>query len=83
MLLLVCGCGKYSEKDVVKDLENKIKKADSYKLTGELQVLNNDDVYNYDIEVSHKKDNYYKVSLINSNNNHEQVILRNSEGVYV
>ena len=83
MLLLVCGCGKYSEKDVVKDLENKIKKADSYKLTGELQVLNNDDVYNYDIEVSHKKDNYYKVSLTNKANDHTQVILKNDDGVYI
>ena len=83
LLLLVCGCGKYSEKDVVKDLENKIKKADSYKLTGELQVLNNDDVYNYDIEVSHKKDNYYKVSLTNKANDHTQVILKNDDGVYI
>ncbi len=49
MLFFVCGCSKHTEKDVIKDLENKVKKADGYKLSGELQVLNNDDVYNYDV----------------------------------
>lgn len=70
-------------KDVVKDLDNKINKANAYKLDGNLEIVNNDEVYNYKIEVSYKKDNYYKVSLTNVNNNHTQVILKNNDGVYV
>lgn len=83
LLLLVTGCGKYSEKDVVSDLEKKINKASSYKIDGDLEIVNNDDVYNYDIEVSYKKGDYYKISLTNVSNNHTQIILKNKEGVYV
>ncbi len=79
----VTGCGKYGENDVVKDLNKKIKKTDAYQLEGELEIVNNDEVYYYDIEVSYKKDNYYKVSLTNKANDHTQVILKNNDGVYV
>lgn len=80
---LSTGCGKYGEKDVIKDLNNKINKADAYKLDGDLEIVNNDEVYNYNIEVSYKKDNFYKVSLTNVNNDHTQIILKNDDGVYV
>lgn len=83
MLFLVSGCGKYTEKDVINDLKKKIEKATSYKLGGDLEIVNNDDVYNYDVEVSYKKGDFYKVSLTNTANNHTQVILKNKEGVYV
>ena len=80
---VIVGCGKYDESDVVRDLDNKISKLDAYKLDGELEIVNNDEVYNYDIEVSYKKDNYYKVSLTNVSNGHNQIILKNDDGVYV
>ena len=35
------------------------------------------------ILLSHKEKDNYKVSLVNTVNNHEQIILRNSDGVYV
>lgn len=82
-LLLVSGCGKNSETSVINDLEKKINKASAYKVTGVLEIVNNDEVYTYDVEVSYKKDNNYKVSLTNQANNHTQVILKNSDGVYV
>ena len=80
-ILFITGCGKYSEKDIVEELRKKIK--DSYRLTGELVISNNDDLYNYEVDVSYKKDKYYKVSLTNTNNNHTQVILKNDDGVYI
>lgn len=79
--LFITGCGKYSEKDIIKELSNKIK--NSYKLDGELAISNNDDLYNYEVSVSYKKDKYYKVSLTNTSNNHTQIILKNDEGVYI
>lgn len=82
-LLLVSGCGKNSETSVINDLEKKINKASAYKVTGVLEIVNNDEVYTYDVEVSYKKDNNYKVSLTNQANSHTQVILKNSDGVYV
>lgn len=83
MLFLVSGCGKQTEKDIINNLEKKINKASSYKISGDLEIVNNDDVYNYDVEVSYKKGDFYKVSLTNTANNHTQIILKNSEGVYV
>lgn len=83
MSFFMIGCGSYGEKDVINDLSKKIDKGKGYKLNGELEILNNDEVYSYDVEVSYKKSNLYKVSLTNKANNHTQVILKNNEGVYV
>ena len=77
MLFLVSGCGKQTEKDIINNLEKKINKASSYKISGDLEIVNNDDVYNYDVEVSYKKGDFYKVSLTNTANNHTQIILKN------
>lgn len=81
--IILTGCGKYSQKDVIKDLEKKMDKTSAYQLEGNLEIVNNDDVYNYKVEVSYKKDDYYKVSLTNTANNYEQIILKNDDGVYV
>lgn len=83
VLVLLCGCGKYGEEDVVRDLDKKISKLSSYKLEGDLEILNNDEVYNYLVDVSYKKDNNYKVSLTNTSNDHTQIILKNKDSVYV
>lgn len=77
------GCMKYGEKDVVKDLSKKIEKLDGYYLNGELQIINNEDSYLYDVEVAYEKDDNFRVSLKNKTNNHEQIILKNVDGVYV
>ena len=81
--LLLIGCGKYGEKDIIKDLRKKIDKNSGYFLTGELEIINNEDSYVYNVESSYKKENNFKVSLKNKINNHEQIILKNEEGVYV
>lgn len=83
LILLSTGCGKYTEDDIIKDLEKKINKLSGYRLEGNLEILNNEEVYNYDVDVSYKKDDLYKVSLTNTSNNYEQIILKNKDGVYV
>lgn len=82
-IFLLSGCGKYGEEDVIKDFSNKVEDAKAYYVEGSLELVNNDDVYHYDVEVAFKKDNYYRVSLTNTSNNHTQVILKNDDGVYV
>lgn len=81
-IFLLSGCGKGNQ-DVIKELNNKINKSKSYFITGELEIINNEDTYLYDVEVSYKEENLFKVLLRNKTNNHEQIILRNSDGVYV
>ncbi len=81
--LLVTGCGKNSESDILSDLDKKVNAGKGYVMTGTLEVLNNDDIYNYEVETAYKKDDYYKITLTNTSNNHEQIILKNDDGVYV
>ena len=85
-ILIIIGClfitGCSSNKNIRKNIINKFNN-NSYKLKGFLSITNNDDIYNYDVEVGYKKDNYYKVTLTNKANNHVQVILKNDDGVYV
>ena len=88
LFLFVCcltltGCAKYNQKSIVKELEKKFVKSSGYKVIGNLTVNNNDEIYNYDVKVDYKKDNLYKVELTNTANDHTQVILKNTDGVYV
>ena len=82
-VFLLSGCGKNSESSIIKDLEKKINNSKSYYIEGTLEIVNNEDLYTYDVKVSYAKGDNYKVNLTNKVNNHEQVILRNSDGVYV
>ena len=81
--LFLTGCGKYSEGNIIKSIENKLNKSNGYMLSGELSINNNDENYTYDVKVYYKKKDYYKVILTNNSNSHTQVILKNRDGVYV
>lgn len=81
--IVLTGCGKYTEKDLEKDLKKKIEGSKAYHLTGNLTMYSNEEKYKYDVEVSYSKDNNFRVKLLNKTNNHEQIILKNEEGVYV
>ena len=83
MLFALTGCGKKGADDIIKDFDKKISSAKTYQVEGTLQITNNDDTYNYDVTASFEKTNKYRVSLVNTSNNHEQIILKNEEAVYV
>lgn len=83
MVLLVSGCSKVNKESVVKKFTKKVNTADSYFLSGDLELRNNDEIYNYTVEVSYEKKSFYKVSLKNKSNNATQIILKNEDGVYI
>jgi len=83
MVLLVSGCSKVNKESVVKNFTKKVNTADSYFLSGDLELRNNDEIYNYAVEVSYEKKSFYKVSLKNKSNNATQIILKNEDGVYI
>lgn len=83
LCLFIVGCGKNNINDVKNNVINKVNSLKSYEVVGKLEVVNNDDVFNYDVVVDYKDKDFYKVSLKNVANNHEQIILRNDDGVYV
>lgn len=82
-LLFLTGCGSVSEKGLRNGFIKEVDGLKSYQMKGELSLTNNDDVYKYDVEVAYKKDDNYRVKLLNKANSYEQIILRNDEGVYV
>lgn len=45
--------------------------------------MSNEELYHYDVIVDYMKGDFYKVDLINKDNKHEQIILKNEDGVYV
>lgn len=83
ILLLVTGCGEKSGEDVVKSVSDKVSESSSYNLKGNMEIYTNEETFTYSIEVDFLKDNFYKVKMVNQTNNHEQIILRNSDAVYV
>ncbi len=83
MVLLVSGCSKENQENVMKKFVKTIQNTDSYYLSGDLELRNNDEVYNYEVEVSYEKKSFYKVALKNKANDATQIILKNEEGVYI
>lgn len=86
ILIVICSvflvaCSKSS--NALKEITKNINNSNSYYLEGTLEVMTGDDSSFYNVKVSYKKDNLFKVSLTNQINNHEQIILRNTDGVYV
>ena len=82
-VISLSGCGKDDKKTVLDKLRKKVNNVNGYKLEATMELINNEDSYKYDVTVSYKKDNNYRVSLRNKSNNHEQIILKNKDGVYV
>lgn len=82
-IFTLVGCSMKKSGNVLEKLEKKLKNADSYYVEGTMEIMNNEDTYTYDVKVAYQKKDYYRIELVNKLNNHEQVILRNNEGVYV
>ncbi len=83
ILLTICGCKSTKPTNVIEKFQNKVADSKSYYLKGTMQIIGDEDTFNYDIETVYLKDNNYKVTLVNQVNNHEQIILRNNEGIFV
>lgn len=83
ILLMTTGCGKIDSADVVKEFTDTVNNSKSYVLKGTMEIYSDEDTFTYSVEANYLKDNFYKVLLVNQTNNHEQVILRNADGVYV
>lgn len=82
LLLVVTGCMN-NKKDVISMFDKMVNSLDSYRINGILSISNNDDTYSYDVDVAYKSKDNYRVSLVNKSNNHEQIILKSNNEVYV
>ena len=52
------GCFGSKKGDVVEDFTNRVQKAKAYHINGELEIVNNEESYLYDVDVSYKDDDY-------------------------
>lgn len=82
-ILCLTGCGKIKDSDIVGSFQKSFDKCKGYQLSGQLEVVSNDDTYQYDVLVDYQKDDFYKVSMINIANQFEQIILKNQDGVFL
>ena len=83
VLFTITGCKTVNDENVLKEFSKILNETKSYTMEGSMRLLSNNEEYNYDVYVEFLKGDYYKVSLLNKNNATEQIILKNSDGVYV
>ncbi len=83
MCLFLTGCGSYKLEDAVNDFTKSVENSKSYKLNGTMEISSGEELFTYNIDANFLKNDFYKVTLVNQTNNHEQVILKNKEGLYV
>lgn len=83
ILLFTTGCGEYKLEDAVKEFTKDVENSKSYKLNGTMEISNGEEIFTYSIDTYFLKDDFYKVVLVNQTNNHEQIILKNKDGLYV
>ena len=82
-LIAMCTVGCAKNKDVISKMKDNINNMTSYHVKGELELVNNEDIYRYEVDVSYKEPELFRVSLKNINNNHVQILLKNNDGIYV
>lgn len=82
LFLMISGCGKVSDNNIKDNFIKNIEKRNTYLVKGTMDIISNEDTFSYNI-VAAKSNNYYKVELVNTINNHEQIILKNNDGVFV
>ena len=80
---LMCGCSKNNYKNIVEELNKKIEKTNSYQITALLEIFRNEEKFTYDVISTYKKGEFFKVELTNRTNQHNQIILKNDDSVYV
>ncbi len=77
------GCSKTDSKTIINKFKNVVENENYYTLTGQMDIVSNEEMYNYEVNVNYLKPDYYRVSLKNVQSNNEQIILKNKNGTYV
>ena len=83
ILFTITGCGEYKLEDAIKDFSKSVENSKSYKINGTMEISSGEEIFTYSLDTYYLKDDYYKVILVNQTNNHEQIILKNTDGLYV
>ncbi|WP_308419018.1 LolA family protein [Virgibacillus oceani] len=84
LILLLAACGEKSQEDVVKKLEDKLENMNGYKAAAEMKMNTGPESLKYQLDIWHKKKDFYRVALKNNQDEKgNQIILKNEDGVFV
>ena len=90
VVLLLIGLGVwkifFSGDSIADKIENVNDNLTSYNLEANMELINGEEKRNFNVKVSYLKENdedLFRVSLYDTNINQEQIMLRNTKGVYV
>ncbi|WP_028593243.1 outer membrane lipoprotein-sorting protein [Paenibacillus assamensis] len=81
--LFLAGCGQKDATSVVKDLDQKMSKLESYAGIGTMTLYSGQQPLEYQVEVWYQNPSYYRIELKNAKKDVSQIVLRNDEGVFV
>jgi len=82
-LILLTGCGKMDKDKLIEQFVSDVEGSKSYKTESKMEIYSGEDTFSYNLTVSYMDDDYFKVDMVNSLTNHEQIILRSEGDVYV
>jgi len=82
VLIFVAGCGNRNLESVKEEFVKNTENRTSYLMKGSMTIISNEDTFTYNITAARDNDNY-RVTLVNQLNDHEQIILRSNDEVYV
>src|SRR5699024_11269128 len=84
LIFVLSACGEQSQEDVVEKLESNLESMNGYKAKAEMTMNTGQEDQKYQIDVWHKKKDLYRVELSNEQDEEgNQIILKNEDGVFV
>lgn len=83
LTIVLAGCGEKTQEDIIEDLDKKLNEMTGYKAHATMTLQTGKEAQEYDVEVWHQVDTYYRVALKNEKKDQSQIILRNDDGVFV
>ena len=90
VILLLIGLGVwkifFNNESISDKIEDVTQNLNSYNIEANMELINGEEKRNFNVKVSYLKSenqDYFRVSLYDTNINQEQIMLRNKDGVYV
>lgn len=90
VILLLIGLGVwkifFNNESISDKIEDVTENLNSYNIEANMELINGEEKRNFTVKVSYMKENdedFFRVSLYDTNINQEQIMLRNKSGVYV
>lgn len=82
--LFLVACGDRSQESVTKTLEDNIASMEGFKAKAEMIMNTGQEEQTYEVDIWHKKSDFYRVELNSDHAEHGgQIILKNEDGVFV